>query len=427
MSFVAITRSCRQASWLCALALLLAPGVLSANLLTDPPERRVDQYPTENGYLILPLPYSIPGIGEGYFLMGYLSNVFGSTADAFVVRVAGDAEGYVAKFDEIPLIRNHLFLNMTEQRIDKAAVNNYKTRGVANGEDTYNIVEVNQADQRDIGLTLSLYERRMEYNATRTSFEATVIALRDSDGNLITPLDPPYHFKDVGWHHSLKIDLTDDYLDPRRGVRFDLRYQDVPPGSSNDADFYRIDAGMTLYIPFRNNDTLALNYYRSDAHVTDVGNVDPDAIRVELDFDCEVGDLACLSAEQNMVDMFINERTYGTATTLGGDNRLRAYPQGRFSGGHMAFAGAEYRWNFVQDAKPFDYYIWKDVTTTLQLAFFIEAGSVAETPSKLWDDYRTSYGIGGRLLSASGSVYRADIASGNEGEQYTIYFFYPWK
>src|SRR5512145_1329609 len=176
----AFTRRNRPPSWLCALALLLAPGVLSANLLTAPPERRVDQYPTENGYLILPLPYSIPGIGEGYFLMGYLSNVFGSTSDAFVVRVAGDAEGYVAKFDEVPLIRNRLFFNMTEQRIDKAAVNNYKTRGVANGEDAYNIVEVNQADQRDIGLTLSLHERRLEYNATHTSFEATVITLRDS-------------------------------------------------------------------------------------------------------------------------------------------------------------------------------------------------------------------------------------------------------
>ncbi|NIP55604.1 MAG: BamA/TamA family outer membrane protein, partial [Phycisphaerae bacterium] len=228
----------------------------------------------------------------------------------------------------------------------------------------------------------------------------------------------PYQFGDKNFHYSLKLDLTDDYLDPRKGARFDLKYQNVPGQTLNDPDYFRVDTGLTFYLPFRRNDTLALNYYRSDAYVTRIGNVDPASIRAELNAKCQPTDTACLIAEEELVNSFINERTYGTATSLGGDNRLRAYPQGRFSGGHMAFAGAEYRWNFVQDAKPFDYFIWKDVTTTLQLSFFAEAGTVAEHAANLWNDYRTSYGVGGRIVSASGSVYRAEIAQGDEGSQF---------
>lgn len=412
------------------LALLLVVGSapsLAANPFTEPPARRAEQFPGDSGRLLLPLPYSLPGIGDGYFLMGYFTNLFATTTDAFLVKVVGDAEGYVAQLDEVPLYRQNLFLNVMDQRIDKAAVNNYKTRGMDNGKDDYNIVEVNRANQQDLGLTLSLYERRLEFNSTRFSSDISVTALRDPDGNLISRLDPPYQMDDASWRHILKLDLTDDYLDPRRGVRFNLAYQDLPADTANDPDYYRIDGGVSLFVPMHGSDTLALNYYRSDAHVTRIGNTDPTAIRQELGTGCAPLDTACLIAEQELVDSFIAARTYGTATSLGGDNRLRAYPRERFSGGHMAFAGAEYRWNFSRDAKPFDYFIWKDVTTTLQLAFFYEAGTVAETTSDLWKEYRSSYGIGGRLVSASGSVYRADLAHGDEGNQFTIFFFYPWK
>ncbi|NIP55605.1 MAG: hypothetical protein GWO26_27185, partial [Phycisphaerae bacterium] len=144
----------------------LSSGPLFANPLADPPERRVEQYPTDSGYLVVPLPYSIPGIGDGYFLMGYFTNILDTTADAFVVKVMGDAEGYVAQADEVPLYKKHLFLNITEQRIDKAVVNKYKTRGMDNGKDDYNLIEVNQADLESVGLTLSLFNRRFEFNTT---------------------------------------------------------------------------------------------------------------------------------------------------------------------------------------------------------------------------------------------------------------------
>lgn len=84
--------------------------------------------------------------------------------------------------------------------------------------------------------------------------------------------------------------------------------------------------------------------------------------------------------------------------SLGGLERLRSYPEGRFSGGHAAFLGAEYRWNLTEEATPFNYFFWKDVRTGKQIAFFAEAGS----------------------------VYRADLSVGDEGTEVAIFFFYPW-
>jgi hypothetical protein len=66
------------------------------------------------------------------------------------------------------------------------------------------------------------------------------------------------------------------------------------------------------------------------------------------------------------------------------------------------------------------------VRTGLQVAFFGEVGSVSEKSGDLWDKTRYSYGAGLRLVAASGSVYRADIANGNEGSELTVFFHYPW-
>ena len=170
-----------------------------------------------------------------------------------------------------------------------------------------------------------------------------------------------------------------------------------------------------------------LNYYQSDAHVRSQGNTDPAAIREELEANCAPTDTECLQAEQEIVDALINERTYGNANSLGGDLRLRSYPGDRFKGAHSAFIGAEYRWNFKQESTPFDYYIWKDVRTGIQAAFFAGIGTVSEKSNDLWKDKRYSFGTGVRLITASGGVYRADIATGDEGAEVTVIFDYPWE
>ena len=76
---------------------------------------------------------------------------------------------------------------------------------------------------------------------------------------------------------------------------------------------------------------------------------------------------------------------------------------------------------------PFDYFIWKDTRTGVQFAFFYETGTVAEKRSDLWERSRESYGVGVRMVTGSGSVYRLDVATGDEGTETTVFFFYPWS
>lgn len=392
------------------------------------PERRKDQFPTQPAHLIVPLPYSKPGIGDGAIVMATVTNVAETTADITGLFVGGDARGSILNGSEIPLYADMLFVDFFLQNIDRAAINNYSIRGISEtSEDDFTVLDLSVADEATIQLNLTFFERRLNLYYSYREFDYQIDAIRNSDGSLITELGEPYTNSEASDAFRLSIDLTDDYLDPRTGLRFDVTYRDHQANSLNDPDFYTLDYNILGYIPVGDIDTLVLNYYQSDAHVQRQGNTDPDSIRAELNTNCAPTDTACLTTEQQLVDNFIKARTNGTSTSLGGDLRLRSFPQSRYQGAHTAFIGAEYRWNISQEVTPFDYFIWKDVRTGLQIALFAELGTVSETSSQLWDETRRSLGAGFRLIAASGAVYRADIATGQEGAEVIIIFEYPWE
>ncbi|MDH4189736.1 MAG: BamA/TamA family outer membrane protein [Betaproteobacteria bacterium] len=411
--------------WGCALWLTI--GCVDANAEFNLSERRKDQFPASPAHLVVPLPYSYPGIGEGVFLMGNFSNIFQTTTDFLAMYVAGDAGGYILQADEVPLIDRRLYLRLYYQDINKAQVNQYDTRGMeGSGKDGFSLLDISLALEQTANLNLTFYDRRLNFHLNHTDNEYKIDAIRDHNGNLITKLAEPYRGKESSTRLGVALDLTDDYLDPRTGLRFGMDYQNQPARKSIDPDFYVLSYSGSLYLPLFDTDTLVFNYYQSDAHVTRRGNTDPTAIRGELGLNCGATDTACLASEQKLVDVIINQRANGTAASLGGKDRLRSYPQGRFQGGHSAFFGVEYRLNFKDEVKPFNYFFWKDVRTGLQVALFAEAGSVSETAGQLWRESRYTYGAGLRLVAASGAVYRADLATGNEGSELTVFFAYPW-
>ena len=92
----------------------------------------------------------------------------------------------------------------------------------------------------------------------------------------------------------------------------------------------------------------------------------------------------------------------------------------------MVCYGTEFRWNFVTSVTPFDFWIWKDVSTGMQLTLFHEEGAAEDVQESLTDSLRKSSGIGIRMVSASGYVYRFDVATRDEGMATTIFFNYPW-
>jgi len=58
--------------------------------------------------------------------------------------------------------------------------------------------------------------------------------------------------------------------------------------------------------------------------------------------------------------------------------------------------------------------------------FLNEATDSLKETIDLWNEKRTSAGIGTRLVTGSGFVYRLDFATGKEGGSTIVIFDYPW-
>lgn len=87
----------------------------------------------------------------------------------------------------------------------------------------------------------------------------------------------------------------------------------------------------------------------------------------------------------------------------------------------------EYRWNLDTGLSDIDIVILQDIAQAVQIAFFAEQGSVAEEIGDLGKIVRSSYGLGTRLVTGSGAVYRFDVATGDEGQEVILFFEYPWN
>jgi hypothetical protein len=188
-----------------------------------------------------------------------------------------------------------------------------------------------------------------------------------------------------------------------------------------------MEYNATVYVPLGKRSTWAFNYFRSDAHVLRQGETSLAAIEEDQGLDCS----SLTGTDKEDCDRIVRNirdaNTYGTATGLGGTSRLRSYPNDRYTGAHTLFYGTEVRWTLTEEAHPFDIFIAKDVRTVLQVAAFYELGSVADLREELGDVFRSSYGAGFRMVTASGLVLRADVASGREGIETTVILGYPWE
>ncbi len=403
--------------------MFLLLGAVSAQAI----DRRRDQFPTEFSYLILPLPYSLPGIGTGWFIPLSFSNVFDTTMDINVLAVVGDATGSFAETNQIPVIDRTLFLNFFYHNINKLTMNQYDKRGMDTGKDDYSLLQMSKFDGFSSEVFLSFWERRIEFFASRYSQETQIDRLLDADGSNPVDLTPPFTDSFTTTTVGFWIDYTDDVQDPLEGVRFRVTRATTPSNDPDSADFYTVDAALTGYIPLGDFSTLALNVFRSDATVTRQGDTDLAVNQAEWEARLGCGGVAaCVQEAAELAQSYVDANTNGTSAYLGGMSRMRAYPESRFQGAHTFYFSAEFRWNLTQEVTPFDYFIWRDVRTGLQVAFFYELGSVSETADTLGDQTRSDVGVGFRLVGGSGEVYRADIAVGDEGGNVVIVVNYPF-
>jgi hypothetical protein len=409
----------------------LVPAARSEPALNDlgAPERRRDQFPKDFGYAAFPFPYRLPGIGSGLSLVAGALNVADTPTDVYGIVFAGDVKGGAAGVGDIHLIPRTLILDLGYSAVSRAAFQSYAQRGMHTAKDDFRLIEAGDTAFYGGRLTATFLERRFELYGAWYQGASRLKSIRDKDGNLIIEAtDPPRN----GGHTTLlgtRFDLTDDYTDPRRGLRFDLTRTHSPPQGAGP-DYFVMDYNATVYVPFGRRSTLAVNLLRSDAFVSRQGETDAAALQQQLGLDCaSLTDPTQQQFCNEVIDTTIANNRFGTATSLGGFSRLRSYPQGRFKGAHTLSFGAEYRWNLTDERTPFDIFVMKGVRTSIQLAFFAETGVASDTRSDLYvrNNMRDSYGVGLRIVTASGVVLRADLAGGKEGASTAIFIGYPWE
>jgi outer membrane protein assembly factor BamA len=375
------------------------------------------------------MPYSIPGVGEGLGVMGIGMNVGGTYTDIFGFALGGSLPGQGLGVTDIHIVPKTIILDLTTIQFGKSSITSYQQRGMQSSEHDFSYLQFDHYGFTGGRLTATFLDRRFEVYGGGYRIGSQLDKVLDPQGNTILDIQNSQTWRTNVYGFGLRGDLTDDYYDPRKGFRLDVSRWWSPPASSSDPDFYRIEYNATAYLPLGKHSTWLFNYFRSDAVVVRQGTTKREDIENQQGLKCSD---PTLTAEQkqdceNVVSNIQDANTYGTATGLGGTSRLRSYPDGRFLGAHTVFYGTEARWTLTEEAHPFDIFIAKDIRTVLQVALFYEMGSSADKREDLRNIFRSSYGAGFRMVTASGIVLRADVATGREGIETTIIIGYPWE
>lgn len=390
-------------------------------------ERRKDQFGRDFAYYIYPIVGEIPGMGKANGLGVSVSNISDSDTDVTGYYVRGDI-----KATGLAILDYHI---LPQRLIFDVGYNDYRIRttsyGVGANSDPADVIYPEIEGRYLLGqLTLTFDERRYEMFVRMLNGRNHLIQVLDKDNQAYSGLDTSWK---SGIYYSLggSIDLTDDRLDPRKGARFEFSSRLPHRTSAYESEYYVNDYNFTGYMPTRKWDTLVFNLFYSRAHVTRQGTTDYATLQQQQGLNCNQYPAgperdACLSAEASLLAGKLENNRYGTATALGGTQRLRSYDNWRFYAGQALFYGIEYRWNLTDERTPFDIYLAKGVRTGIQLAAFWERGMVANEFDQLFKNTHESYGIGARVI-LSGVVIRFDLAKGDEGTQSQLFITYPWS
>jgi outer membrane protein assembly factor BamA len=329
---------------------------------------------------------------------------------------------------DIHIIPKTLIFDLGFGALSKATIQSYSQRGMNTEENDYRLLYFDDTQYYGGRLTATFFDRRFEVYGAWYAGAMKLDSIRDKEGNVIVDARDADPERGSTSMIGTRFDLTDDYGDPRRGVRLDVTRSQTPPRDSGP-DFFVMDYNTTAYVPLGRRSTWAFNVLRSDAVVTRKGETDRSKLQDQQGINCSD---PSLTVEQQqfcieVIDNMVANNTYGTATGLGGFSRLRSYSQGRYKGAHTLFYGTEVRWNLTDETTPFDIFVMRDIRTAIQVSLFYEAGSTADIRSEVGDIWRSSYGVGLRMVTASGVVFRGDMAFGREGFEPEIFIGYPWE
>lgn len=366
-------------SILISLALLLASAGAARAF---PPERRrqFDERPP-NEYLLIPAVASLPGVGTFVGLIGSASNV-GDTGIDIAATLAESIDGSdisvkAVAFRELPTGIPGLSLDFQFADI---VLGEFRTFLPGRDSPNFTIPTSAAFDFYLIRPTLRLFDRRFSLFYALGFFDG--FDFNDS-GNEIA-------FRQHTASAGLVLDLSDDVVDPRRGLRFSFDTTLDPPSStilgkdSNTPSAFDEGGtrlrrfGLTFYFPLSERLNLAWN---NQVFASSGGAAD--GVR---------------------------------GVIAGGSPPLRGYPLNRWRDRFAVFHGLDLRFNIPLGVE-LDFLLARGVLEDLQLAVFYEVGQVSSGDnSSLYDDLRQSYGFGVRILLRA-IVLRLDLAFSDEGPQ----------
>lgn len=410
-----------------ALADVAATGTTDNNGLLGVSRRR-DQYGKDFAYFAFPFASDIPGYGSAYGGIAMVSNIGGSDTDALGFYMEGDFSATGVTLLDVNLMPKRLIFDVG--LFDYQLAFNQYDRGIESDPDRYTRPEV-KGKGATSQLTLTFLDRMADVYGRYSYQSNRLLQVLDAAGNAF----PSFDTSTTTWRNlslGFILDITDDRLDPRRGVRLEFSRQsllnDIDPIYSTFAVY---DTNLTFYMPVGRRNTWAFNLFKSDAVRQSLGSTDRTELTQRFGLNCSaipdpIAQASCLATESQRIDEILASNLYGSATTLGGTQRLRSFVNQRFHAGHALAVGTEFRWNLTEENTLMDWVILRGIRTGIQTAFFAEAGSVADHRNELWDKLEYSYGAGLRVVF-SGAVLRLDFAHGSEGLEAQLFLNYAWS
>ena len=193
-------------------------------------DRRREQFSKQYGQLFVPLPYSLPGLGTGLLFIGNFGNIADTNTDFAAIGGIGDAEFIFTFLDELFLAPDLLYLQYLRAHGFKFALQQYSSRGMNTSKNDFKYGIGNSWDLDSPTLKLTFMDRMLEiglgFNKQSGKFQKFVTPDENDptkQGETVATFDPGLEINIANKIElSTRIDYTDDYRDPRKGIRNSL-------------------------------------------------------------------------------------------------------------------------------------------------------------------------------------------------------------
>lgn len=363
-----------------ALAALLLLACLPGAAQALVPERRrsfEDRAPNE--YLLVPAVASLPGIGVFVGVIASGSNLLDTGIDVGATAAKSvdntDISVQAVALQGVPTGIPAFTIDYQYAHI---RLGNFEVYLPGRDSPNFTIPITARFDFQLVRPTLRFWERRIELSYGLGFFKGFDL---DTSGN-----EQP-----LGQHSAngtLRLDFTDDVVDPRKGVRL----------------YYRTTLDAPEHSILGDNEGTSQTFGGDDVkvHNYDVAIYVPLSEHLFLAWDNQFFEA--------------RGREDSSEVVQGGSPPLRGYPAGRWSDRYGVFSGVELR--YLQPlGLHLDIILAHGVVQALEYAVFYEAGQVSpENNHLLYEDVHTSYGFGMRVLFEA-IVLRFDLANSDEGVQ----------